>query len=80
MCKQVFYGPVDLESGVTISGECLDGINETSACLHCDLGMDETHIRITRTCVSDMLNNLLVCCPLDCQMMVRAENFKKHLK
>ncbi len=53
---------------------------KTSVCPHCDLGMDETHIRITRTRVSDMLNNLLVSCPLDCQMMVRAENFNKHLK
>ncbi len=83
MCKQVLNVPVDLECGVTICGECLISWmekNETSACPHCDLGMDETHIKITSTCVSDMINNLLVSCPLDCQMIVRAENFNKHLK
>ncbi len=60
--------------------DILDGINENFSMptLWSRNGWDA--YRITRTRVSDMLNNLLVSCPLDCQMMVWAENFNKHLK
>ena len=38
------------------------------------------HIRVTSTCVHDLLKGLLVSCPLGCKMIVRAGDFKDHVK
>ena len=50
-------------------------------CPNCESTMmDESHIRSTSACVSDMLKSLLVRCPLSCRMIVRAEKLDSHLK
>ena len=83
LCNRVVDRPVDLECGITLCAECViewvecDG---SLGCPNCELDIDETHIRVTSTCVHDLLKGLLVSCPLGCKMIVRAGDFKDHVQ
>lgn len=74
-----FTTPPDL----SLCASCLISWVEESdplTCPLCESLMDEEHIRATSTCVSDVLKSLLVRCPFNCKMIVRAENYTKHIE